>query len=197
MSNIDKIGDVLGKLYDRYIMRDLAHAFAGAFILVVVAYSFDQHLVFFCFISKKLLNFIIFLFFSYFIGLVLVEIPASIYKKKWSRIMKSDHNTDFPKIMKAIEDKYGFDPLRLIERFEYLRRIGSSVCATASISLIIIISKWIFCCYGNKDISVVVGIIFVIISSLRLFQRMHSRIEDAKSYYINQLEKNKEPSRNN
>jgi len=193
MSNIDKIENIVGKLYDRYIMRDLAHIFAGAFILVVIAYSLEQHEVFFDFISANLVNFIIFLFPSYLLGLLLVEIPAFIYTRKWSRIEYDDHNTDFPEKMKEIENKYGFDPLRLIERFEYLRRIGFSLCSASAISFIIIIVKLILGSYEPIDILIIIGIIFVFFSSLRLFQRMKVRIEDAKQHYIDELKKNQKP----
>jgi len=194
MSNIENIGDMLGKLYDRYIMRDFAHIFAGAFILVVVAYSLEKNEVFFTFISGDFVKLIIFLFSSYSLGMLSAEIPSFLFTRKKYRNAKFDLSMKFQKIMITIKEEYGIEPLRLIERFENLRRFGYSLVPASVIGFICFVSlKWKFWSYTHLDILIIIGIIFVLFSSLRLFIRMKDLVGKSKQHYIDELNKNQKP----
>lgn len=67
----EEIRDVVSRMYENFLMRDLTYVFAGSLLLASTKYAYDGNLISSIdYISQNFLRFIIFITISYFIGLI-------------------------------------------------------------------------------------------------------------------------------
>jgi len=139
-----EIRDIVGRMYENFLMRDLTYVVGGSVVLASIKYTCDGNLI--CsinYISQNFLRFIIFITISYFIGL-LVQEGILLIRIKGCKIVETEPTpphpyNDYLLCMADIQKKYGGDTIRRIERIIYLKNIGSAIASASLISSLILL----------------------------------------------------------
>ena len=137
----EEVKDIVGRLYENFLMRDLTYVFGGALLLASIKYAYDGNLLdAIDYVSQDFLKFILFLTISYFIGLIVQE-GASFIKIVKTRPKIPKPYNDYFILMEDIQEKYGFGTIRRIERIVYLKHVGAAVGSASLIgSFILLVS---------------------------------------------------------
>ena len=183
-----RIKDVVGDVYENFLMRDLTFVFSGSLLLASAKYAYGGKLIdTIDLISENGLTFIIFLAISYFIGLIIQEgflifqeFVAKVFKTE-KRLVKMDLNSAV--LMARIYEKYGFDPIRRIERTSYLKQVGAAIGFASLISAFILLFNEFYIC----------ALIFFVITIVCIFENRNKYDKQSRTlkYFEAQLEKDK------
>jgi len=142
--------DVVSRIYENFLMRDLTYVFGGGLLLASVKYAYDGNLMgAIDYVSQNFLKFIVFVVISYFVGLIVQEGVSfinikikskskEIYIVKTAPEVPKSYN-DYFLLMADIQKNYGVDTIRRIERTIYLKHVGATIGSTSLISCLILL----------------------------------------------------------
>jgi predicted nucleic acid-binding protein len=141
----EEITDVVSRLYENFLMRDLTYVFGGSLLLGSVKYVYDGNVINgIDYVSENFIKFIIFTGFSYCIGYIAYALCA----KRILNIFKTVPEVPEPYkhidlLMMYIEKNYGTEIIRRIERKSYIQRFGAAVGSASFISFLIILVQFL------------------------------------------------------
>jgi len=142
--------DVVSRIYENFLMRDLTYVFGGGLLLASVKYAYDGNLMgAIDYVSQNFLKFIVFVVISYFVGLIVQEGVSfinikikskskEIYIVKTAPEVPKSYN-DYFLLMADIQKNYGVDTIRRIERTIYLKHVGATIGSASLISCLILL----------------------------------------------------------
>jgi Fe2+ transport system protein B len=152
--------DIMGTMYENFVTRDVTYAGAGALMIISIYH------VFFCCVNAltieilaKPLAFLIFIAVSYFSGLIVKEGICQILGIKYGypRNFPESRHLEFHAF---INEKYGRDGLKRMERTNYFMHVGISFGLGSLVGFLAFLYRGIRT--GQKDTYIVFVIFFIV-----------------------------------
>ncbi len=172
----DDIKDTLYNIYECFLLRDLAYIFGGSLVMGSIYFVFNRNIIIAIdYITQNFFKFLIFLFFSYFLGVIVSDLVQIIRIKKFC-IIKPEHLStdefDFLMLMAGIRKKWGVNSVRRIERVIYFRKLSAVICSASLVSFLILFIPLISC-YKIVDIVIVSSLIICTVVCLIVNRQTH------------------------
>ena len=168
------------RIYENFIMRDLTYVFSGSLLLISILYVCEGNLIN-CieYISQNLIMFIIFVGISYLTGYIVFT--GAMFLKIFKKVQDVYAPRNELKILWEINNKYGPDTVKRIERESYLDRFARNIGSASLISaLILLIPLFKYHTIGDIiifSVAVLVSIICVM-EDRRWFKKLRGNIVD-------------------
>lgn len=179
------IPGTVDRIYENFIMRDLTYVFSGSLVLMSILYISDVDLIN-CieYISQNVIIFLLFISVSYVTGHI--TFTGVMFLKIFTKVedVYAPHN-DLKTLWK-LQEKYGPNTIRRIERENYLDRLARTIGSATLISFFILFFHLIIKYLRINDIDII-KLDIIIISILALITYVCVK-EDRR--WFNKLRKN-------
>ena len=181
------IPGTVDRIYENFIMRDLTYVFSGSLVLMSILYISDVDLIN-CieYISQNVIIFLLFISVSYVTGHI--TFTGVMFLKIFTKVedVYAPHN-DLKTLWK-LQEKYGPDTIRRIERENYLDRLARTIGSATLISSFILLFHLIKYLIINDIDIIILDIIIISISALitivcvkedrRWFNKLRENLEE-------------------
>ena len=138
------LNDIIDRMYENFLMRDLSYIFGGCILLGSLAYSLNGELTSIInYITNNVLIFILFLIVAYFIGIITQEGMAFTGLIKTRQKVPEPYE-DYIILLINIKKYFGEDAIKYLERIIYLKHIGSSLGASSFIGTVLIFVRTVW-----------------------------------------------------
>ena len=141
----EKITDAIAIAYEHYLMRDLVYVSSGALLIITIYYAIEGEVMikeFLNDITQNIFRFLLFLFFSYFFGLIAQESCRKIKYKKSKLIEMRPYEKEkgeYDMLMPMIHKEFGVYAIRRIERTIFVKTVGSAFCSAAFVFFVLLV----------------------------------------------------------
>jgi hypothetical protein len=137
--------NIFDRIYENFFTRDFCYILGGSLLLIIIKYAWDRNIIdLINYITENFLKFIVFILFSYVIGVIVQEGLSFIKVVNTSTQIPSSH-TNYLLAIEDIRKNYSEVTLREIERVIFLKHFGASIGGASligSIVLLVIVIKF-------------------------------------------------------
>lgn len=131
--------NIFNRIYENFFTRDFCYILGGSLLLIIIKYAWDRNIIdLINYITENLLKFIVFILFSYVVGVISQEGLSFIKVVNTSTEIPPSHN-NYLLVIEDIRKNYSELTLREIERVIFLKHFGACVGGASLISSIVLL----------------------------------------------------------